>query len=211
MWNVYSSVQFSRSVVSDSLQSHGMQCSRLHCPSPTPGACSKKKKNNVHQVGDAIQSSHPLSSPSLPAFSISQHQSLFFRLEFIFARIFKIFIGVSLLYNVVLFFAVKQSESVIHIPALFWIYFLFQWGTEEEAMWTNKCVQSPALLVWNTFLLLSCYIWFIFLHFRQRFYSSPEESIYNVSGTPRYVVDPNKVSYYHYDCKLNPDLVTLLN
>ena len=86
----------------------------------------KKKKNNVHQVGGAIQPSHPLSSPSLPAFSISQHQSLFFRLEFIFARIFKIFIGVSLLYNVVLFFAVKQSESVIHIPALFWIYFLFQ-------------------------------------------------------------------------------------
>ena len=35
--------------------------------------------------------------------------------------------------------------------------------------------------------------------------------MYNVSGTPRYVVDPNKVSYYHYDCKLNSDLVTLLN
>ena len=34
-------------------------------------------KLNVHQVGDAIQPSHPLSSPSPPAPSPSQHQSLF--------------------------------------------------------------------------------------------------------------------------------------
>ena len=31
----------------------------------------------VHQVGDATQPSHPLSSPSPPAFSPSQHQGLF--------------------------------------------------------------------------------------------------------------------------------------
>ena len=35
-----SSVQLSHSVVSDSLQSHGLQHARLLCPSPTPGACS---------------------------------------------------------------------------------------------------------------------------------------------------------------------------
>ena len=29
-----------------------------------------------HRVGDAIQPSHPLSSPSPPAFSLSQHQGL---------------------------------------------------------------------------------------------------------------------------------------
>ena len=34
------SVQFSRSVVSDSLRPHGLQHARLPCPSPTPGACS---------------------------------------------------------------------------------------------------------------------------------------------------------------------------
>ena len=41
-WNVrsISSVQFSRSVVSDSLQPHGMLHARLPCPSPTPGAHS---------------------------------------------------------------------------------------------------------------------------------------------------------------------------
>ena len=31
----------------------------------------------VHQVGDAIQPSHPLSSHSPPAFHVSQHQGLF--------------------------------------------------------------------------------------------------------------------------------------
>ena len=35
------SVQFSHSVVSDSLRSHGLQHSRPPCPSPIPGACSK--------------------------------------------------------------------------------------------------------------------------------------------------------------------------
>ena len=35
-----SSVQFSRSVMSDSLQPHGLQHARPLCPSPTPGACS---------------------------------------------------------------------------------------------------------------------------------------------------------------------------
>ena len=32
---------------------------------------------HVHQVGDAIQPSHPLSPPSPPDFSLSQHQGLF--------------------------------------------------------------------------------------------------------------------------------------
>ena len=34
------SVQFSNSIVSDSLWPHGLQHTRLSCPSPTPGACS---------------------------------------------------------------------------------------------------------------------------------------------------------------------------
>ena len=34
-------------------------------------------QTHVHWVSDAIQSSHPLSSPSPPAFNLSQHQGLF--------------------------------------------------------------------------------------------------------------------------------------
>ena len=33
-------------------------------------------QTHVHRVGDAIQPSHPLSSPSPPAFNLSQHQGL---------------------------------------------------------------------------------------------------------------------------------------
>ena len=34
-------------------------------------------KTHVHWAGDAVQTSHPLSSPSLPALNLSQHQGLF--------------------------------------------------------------------------------------------------------------------------------------
>ena len=34
-------------------------------------------QTQVHQVGDAIQPSHPLSFPSPPTFNLSQHQGLF--------------------------------------------------------------------------------------------------------------------------------------
>ena len=34
-------------------------------------------QTHVHCISDAIQPSHPLSSPSLPAFNLSQHQGLF--------------------------------------------------------------------------------------------------------------------------------------
>ena len=68
-----SSIQFSHSVISDSLQPHELQHFRPPCPSPTPGV----PQTHVHRVDDAIQPSHPLLSPSPPAFNLSQHQSLF--------------------------------------------------------------------------------------------------------------------------------------
>ena len=127
---VRSSVQFSHSVVSDSLRPHGLQHARLPGPSPTPEACSNSRplswwchptisssvytlmsdqitsvaqscptlcdpmncstpglpvhhqlpeftQTQVHQVSDAIQPFHPLSSPSPLALNPSQHQSLF--------------------------------------------------------------------------------------------------------------------------------------
>ena len=64
--------QFSRSVVSDSLRAHESQHARPPCPLPTPGVHS----NSCPFIGDAIQPSHPLSSPSPPASNLSQHQHL---------------------------------------------------------------------------------------------------------------------------------------
>ena len=59
--------------MSDSLWPHESQHTRPPCPSPTP----ESTQTNVHWVSDAIQPSHPLSSPSPPAHNPSQHQSLF--------------------------------------------------------------------------------------------------------------------------------------
>ena len=56
-----SSVQFSHSVVSDSLQPHGLQHTRLLCPSPTFGACSNSCASS--------QWCHPNSSSSVIPFS----------------------------------------------------------------------------------------------------------------------------------------------
>ena len=47
--------------MSDSLRSHGLQHTRLPCPSSTPRA----GQTHAHQVSDAIQSFHPLVFPLL--------------------------------------------------------------------------------------------------------------------------------------------------
>ena len=65
--------QFSCSVMSTSLRPHGLQHARLPCPSPTP----EPTQTHVHHVGDAIQPSHPLLSPPLLAFNLSQHRGVF--------------------------------------------------------------------------------------------------------------------------------------
>ena len=69
----FGTVQLIHSVISYSLQPHGLQHTRIPCPSATARACS----NSCSLVGDAVQPSHPLSSPSPPAFNLSQHQGLF--------------------------------------------------------------------------------------------------------------------------------------
>ena len=69
----FSSVQFSRSVMSDSLWPQN--CSTLGLP--VHHQLLEFTQTHVHQVSDAIQPSHLLSSPSPPAPNPSQHQSLF--------------------------------------------------------------------------------------------------------------------------------------
>ena len=67
----FSSVQFSHSVMSDTLWHHGLQHSRPPCPSPAPRVYS-----NSCPLSPWWHPSHPLLSPS-PTFSLSQHQGLF--------------------------------------------------------------------------------------------------------------------------------------
>ena len=71
--SIISSVHFSRSVMPNSLQP--MDCNTpdlpVHHQFPAPA------QTHVHRVGDAIQPSHPLSSPSPHAFNLSQPSGSF--------------------------------------------------------------------------------------------------------------------------------------
>ena len=63
---------FSSSVVSDSLQPHGLKHTRHQCPSPTPGTCSNSCPSS--------RWCHPTTSFSVIPFSVfklSQHQGFF--------------------------------------------------------------------------------------------------------------------------------------
>ena len=71
--HTFSSVQFSHSVMSDSLWSHESQHTRPPCPSPTPRVHSNSRPSS-RWCHPAISSS---GDPSPPAPNPSQHQSLF--------------------------------------------------------------------------------------------------------------------------------------
>ena len=70
--------------ISQSVSSVAQSCLTLHNPMDcsTPGLpihhqLLELTQTHLHWVGDAIQPSHPLSSPSPPAFNLSQYQGLF--------------------------------------------------------------------------------------------------------------------------------------
>ena len=72
--NIISSVQFS-SVTQSCLT----LCDPMDCSMPgllVHHQLLEFTQTHVHWVGDAIQPSHPLSSPSLPTFNLPQHQGL---------------------------------------------------------------------------------------------------------------------------------------
>ena len=62
----FQSVQFSCSVVSDSLWPHGLQHARLPCPSLSPDFA----QTHVHWVDNAVQPSHPLLPPTPPVLNL---------------------------------------------------------------------------------------------------------------------------------------------
>ena len=95
----FRSVQFSHSVLSDSLQPHGLPntrvpsvqfssvtqscltlCNPMYCSRPVFSVYHRLlelAQTHVHWAIDPIQPSHPLWSPSPLALSLSQHQGLF--------------------------------------------------------------------------------------------------------------------------------------
>ena len=79
-WNMQSSNEFSEVKFSPVAQSLLAFCNPMDCS--TPGFPVHHQhleltQTHVHWVSDSIQPSHPLSTPSPPAFHLSQHQGLF--------------------------------------------------------------------------------------------------------------------------------------
>ena len=75
---------YSRMIPSQSVSSVSQSCTTLFDPMnhstprlPVHHQLPEFTQTHVHQVGDAIQPSHPLSSPSPPAPNPSQHQGFF--------------------------------------------------------------------------------------------------------------------------------------
>ena len=76
-WRQFSSVQFSHSVVPDSLRPHGLQHARLPCPSPTPGAYSNSYPSSrwcYPTISSSVVpfTSCPQSFPASESFPMSQ-------------------------------------------------------------------------------------------------------------------------------------------
>ena len=69
------SVQFSSVTQSCPTLCNPMNCSMPGLP--VHHQLPEFTETHVHRIGDAIQASHPLSSPSLPAPNPSQHQGIF--------------------------------------------------------------------------------------------------------------------------------------
>ena len=72
-WKWKKERKWSHSVMSDSLWPHELQ----HARPPYHHQLPEFTQTHVYQVGDAIQPTHPLLSPSPPAFNLSQYQGLF--------------------------------------------------------------------------------------------------------------------------------------
>ena len=72
---IFSPVQFSYSVMSDTLQPHGLQHDKFPCPSPTPGACSTIE--SVMPSNRLILCRHFLLWPSIfPSLRVFSNESI---------------------------------------------------------------------------------------------------------------------------------------
>ena len=70
----------SGTLFSSDSQSHMTLCNPMDCSMsgfPVHHHLPKLAQTHVHRIHDTIQPSHPLSSPSPPAFNLSQRQGLF--------------------------------------------------------------------------------------------------------------------------------------
>ena len=80
IWSVSVATASNKLQFSSVAQSCPTFCDPMDCSTPGHAVLhqlTELAQTYVHRVCDDIQTSHPLSSPSPPAFNLSQHQGLF--------------------------------------------------------------------------------------------------------------------------------------
>ena len=131
-----------------SVQLYPTLCDPMDCS--TPGLLVHHQlpeftHTHIHWVGDAIQPSHPLESPS-PAFNLSQHQGLFK--------------WVSSSHQYYSFsFSISPSNEYSRLVSfrIDWLYLLAVQGTQESATSQLKSINSSALSFLYSPTLISIY------------------------------------------------------
>ena len=177
-----SSVQLSCSVVSNSLQSHGLQQARLPCPSPTPTPCSNS--------GPLSQWCHPTISSSVIPFS-SCFQSFPASGSFPMSRLFASG-GPS----------IGAAASVLPVNIQDWFLFRVDWFALLAVQGTLKSLlqhssSKASILWWSAFLMVQ----------RSQPYMNTGKTIALTRWT---FVSKVKISYYEAHIFI-PLMVVLLN
>ena len=118
-------------------------CDPMNCS--TPGLpvhhqLPESTQTHVHWVSDAIQSSHPLSSPSLPALNLSHHQGLFIKAQYI-------------LTGAQIELVVKEKENGLFFTIGFylsWEVFHHYWEVKDEISHFEGRIYTVSAIPLNT-------------------------------------------------------------
>ena len=106
-------------------------------------------QTHVHWVGDAIQPSYPLLSPSPPAFSLSQHPSLFKWVKY------STLLRLKLITSGGIYFSISEIDLMINIFCLLCVPILDSFITRMNSLFFlnafPQCTPLLPLWPWMTF------------------------------------------------------------
>ena len=167
---------------SSAAQSCPTLCDPMDCS--TPGLpvhhqLPEFTQTHVHRVGNAIQLSHPLSSPSPSAFNLSQHQDLFFSFFLFFNINLFILIGGWLLSWV---FS-NKSVLLIRWPEYLHFSFSISPSNEYSGLISFRMDWFDLLEVQGTLKsFLQCHSWKVSIIWRSAFFMVQFSHPYMTSG-----------------------------
>ena len=152
---VFGHYQFSSVQFSSVAQSCPTLCQPMHHSTPGPSVhlqLPEFTQTHVHRVGDAIQPSHSLSSPSPPAPNPSQHQSLFqwVNSSHEVAKVMELQLYHQSLAPLKMVAHFQQHERTLHIDITRWSVprsdWLYSWQPKMENLYISQWNKTWSLL-----------------------------------------------------------------